>query len=301
MQIRASQQAKVGFFVFLGLILSMTVIFLLGDGINIFERKYHLAARFDDISGLRLGAPVFLAGIQVGKVEDLRFPKNVDEKQILAYLEIKHEFQDRIHQDSEASIVTQGLLGDKAVFLTMGTSNSPVLEDGQSLTVKESISLDSFAKKGTELLDNVNRLSKNVDSLVTDLKEKEGLLHAIIYDPKGQQLVSDLARVTGSAESIMRHVQQGAGMLHAMIYNPVRQDLGKLVSDTAENFRSLSIDLQTVGTRIQKGEGSIGGLVNDPTVYYDLMTLLGKANRNKLLRTVIRATLATNEKDTVGP
>ncbi len=299
MKSKITQQVRVGIFVFLGLILSMLVIFLLGGGTGFFERKFELFARFEDISGLRLGAPVFLAGIQVGKVEGVVFPTNLEEREVMVRMEISKKYQDRIRKDSEASIVTQGLLGDKAVFITMGTPASDELKDDEYITVKQGMSLDSFAKKGGDLLDGFLKLAENVDGLVTDIKEKEGLMHAIIYDPEGSQLVKDLANVTDNANQIMREVQSGRGMLHAMIYDPVRKDIGKLFSDTAENFRTLSKDMAAIGASVEKGEGSVGGLIKDPSVYYDLMTLLGKANRNKLLRTVIRATLATNEKDLI--
>jgi phospholipid/cholesterol/gamma-HCH transport system substrate-binding protein len=76
--------------------------------------------------------------------------------------------------------------------------------------------------------------------------------------------------------------------------------MGKKFSNTIANFESMSKNMKEISSTIEQGEGSVGGLINDPTVYYDLMTLLGNANRNKILRTVIRATLATNEKDLTG-
>ncbi len=146
-------------------------------------------------------------------------------------------------------------------------------------------------------MDNINRLSKNIDGLVNDVKNKEGMVHALIYDPNGKKIIADLSRVTSSAQSVVHQIQNGNGTLHALIYDPVTKDIGKAFSQTAENLRATSAHFDSISGKIEKGEGSVGGLINDPTVYYDLMTLLGKANRNKLLRTVIRATLATNEKD----
>jgi phospholipid/cholesterol/gamma-HCH transport system substrate-binding protein len=297
---KISQQVRVGIFVLLGLILSMTVIFLLGGGISILERQYTLKARFKDISGLRLGAPVFLAGIGVGKVDDIRFPRDLNEKDVIVYLKIKRTFEDRIREDSLASITTQGLLGDKAIFITVGTPQALVHKAGDELKVKQGLSMENLADEAQELLDNVNKLSKNANDIITDIKQQKGFLHAMIYETEGEDIIQDLSKITRSANGVMKQIQKGNGVLHALVYDPTTRDLGRLFSDTAQNFKSLSQHLDAVGEKVNKGEGSIGGLVNDPSVYYDLMTLLGKANRNKLLRTVIRATLATNEADLVG-
>lgn len=300
MRIKTSQQVRVGIFVTLGLILAMVVIFLLGDGFTLFEKQYSLKARFDEVSGLRVGAPVFLAGIQIGKVEQFEFPEKLDESQIIVVMKLNQQYQERIRQDSSASIVTQGLLGDKAIFITQGKATATELKDEDFIEVKEGPSLDTFAKKGGELVDKLNKLVANTDGIVSDIRTKESFLHALIYDIEGANLVKELSEVTRSAGDVMREVKTGRGMLHSLIYDPVRPGIGKVFSDAAENMRTLSKDLAVVGGRIERGEGSIGGLTKDPTVYYDLMTLLGKANRNKLLRTVIRATLATNEKDLSG-
>ena len=299
MKVKTSQQIRVGIFVFIGLILSMIVIFLLGDGWAIFQRQYTLYSSFKDISGLKLDAPVYLAGIQVGKVEDIQFPADLKDPQVMVKMKVKHEFRDRIRQNSTTRITTQGLLGDKAIFISMGSLEFPEMKDGETLNVKEGMSLEAISDRGTELLNNVTKLSKNVDGLVEDIRSNEGLVHALIYDTEGKEIVRDLAKLTQSAQSVVREVQNGRGSIHALIYDPVDKDIGKAFSQTAENLKAVSRDFAAISGKIEKGEGSVGGLINDPTVYYDLMTLLGKANRNKILRTVIRATLATNEKDLI--
>lgn len=300
MKIKTSQQVRVGLFVTLGLVLSMLVIFLLGDISGLLERQYTLYARFVNISGLRIGAPIFLAGINVGKVDGIRFPKELQEKEVVVTLRVRKQYRDRIRADSVAQIVTQGLLGDKAIFVTVGSPDEPQLKNGQGVKVKSAFSLDSFSEKGSELLENINELAKNVNSVIGDVKEKKGLVHALIYDPQGQRIIDDISGLINSANSIVRQIQGGRGVLHALIYDPARQNVGEKFSKTMANFEKMSKNLKDISNTIEQGEGSIGGLINDPTVYYDLMTLLGNANRNKILRTVIRATLATNEKDLTG-
>lgn len=295
-----AQQVRVGIFVTMGLALSMLVIFLLGDLSGILEQQYKLIARFEDISGLRLGAPIYLAGINVGKVDNIQFPHDLKETKVVVTLALQKTYQDRIRGDSVASIVTQGLLGDKAIFVTVGSAKEGELKGGDEIKIKQGLSLDTFAEKGGELIENINELTEKVNGLLTDVKNKDSLVNALLYDPQGKEIIHDLSGMVNSAKGIVREIQNGRGVLHALIYDPTKQNVGEKFSKTVANFETVSQNLSAVSGKIEQGEGSIGGLINDPTVYYDLMTLLGNANRNKLLRTVIRATLSTNEKDLTG-
>jgi phospholipid/cholesterol/gamma-HCH transport system substrate-binding protein len=287
MRLNTAQQVRVGVFVTLGLLFSMLVIFLLGEGLGLFQRKYELNIRSKDISGLRIDAPVFLAGIQIGKVEGIRFPASLDQREVVVNLLLHREYQDRIRQDSQASISTQGLLGDKAIAITVGTLASKKLEEGEYITVKEMVALETLAQSGVDLIDNFKKITQ-------EIKEGKGLAHSVIYDPDGKKIVGNLSKMTQSAQEIFNRIQGGDNALHALIYEP---EYERNVSQSISNLKKTTENLEAITAKVVNGEGSVGGLINDPTVYYDLMTLLGKANRNKLLRTVIRATLVTNEKD----
>lgn len=300
MKNRSGQQVKVGIFVTIGLLLSMWVIFLLGDISGLLERQYTLYARFNDISGLRLGAPIFLAGINVGKVEAIRFPQELEERKVIVTMSVRSEYKDRIRKDSSGKIVTQGLLGDKAIFVTVGSPDEPELENGEELSVKTAFSLDTISEQGTELIENINKLAKNINKVIADVKTEDSLVHALLYDPEGKKIVNDLVKMVNSATGIINEIKYGDGVLHSLIFDPTKKNMGDKFSNTIANFESMSKNMKEISSTIEQGEGSVGGLINDPTVYYDLMTLLGNANRNKILRTVIRATLATNEKDLTG-
>ena len=76
-------EVRVGLFVLLGMVVVMTIIFMLGSEGKLFERRYTLYTKFKDISGLRVGAPVQLAGLGVGMVDEIHFSKSLEEKEII--------------------------------------------------------------------------------------------------------------------------------------------------------------------------------------------------------------------------
>jgi len=297
-------QIKVGVFVFAVLVLAMYVIFMLGGEKQMFQRRYALNASFDDISGLRVGAPIQLAGLQVGYVDKIRFPKNLADKKIGIELKINKKYQARIRSDSTAKIETQGLLGDKFIFVTVGSEEQPVLNNGEVIQTVESTSIFDIAKKSSDIVNDVKDaadsakkffegmytsradVGETLHSLKNIMKQAEtgsGFIHALLYDPKGKEIVSDMADGIKSLKDLVGSTDDE------------NKKTGQ-VSNILKNLKSASKDIKEIASRVNNGEGTIGGLLTDPSVYNDLRSLLGKANRNKLLKSVIRSTLAENDK-----
>lgn len=290
-------QIKVGMFVSVGIVLAMFVIFMLDGKKSLFESTTTLYAKFKDISGLRSGASVSLVGVNVGKVTDIRFPQSLDDKLVVVEMEVQARYLNRIRQDSEAAIMTQGLLGDKMIFIKVGTPGSPEIKAGETIRSGKLFSIDSIAEDGGEMLSDIKEIMKNVNGILKDVKEKKSFLHALIYDYKGEDIIGDIADITRTAGKLVKEVESGKGVLHALVYDKADPQMARNLSVSIGNVKQATDNLNQVTQRIEKGEGTIGGLINDPTVYYDLKTLLGNANRSKLIKAVIRYTLLQNEKE----
>ena len=288
---------RVGVFVVAGLLLAMGTIFMIGSEHRFFVRHYSLYANFQGIAGLRVGAPVQLAGLKVGYVDGIRLNPSLEKREITATLRVQKRFQDRIREDSVATVETQGLLGDKYIYVTMGSEAQPVIPDKGILPTKETTSIFALADKAGSIMDNIADASKSLSDLLSGFK-----------GPKGE---SDLKAIASSVRATVEQVEKGKGLLHALIYDPkgerVVDDLSramKSVGDITEtgdnkgmftNLRHASADLSAILGSIRRGEGTMGKLVMDPALYDDLRALVGRANRNKLLRAVIRSTIEQNE------
>jgi phospholipid/cholesterol/gamma-HCH transport system substrate-binding protein len=294
---------KVGLFVSAGLLLAMIIIFMIGSDNRIFHRQYTLYANFETISGLRVGAPVQLAGLKVGFVDGIRFPDNPASKNIGVVLRIERQYQKRIRSDSEATVETQGLLGDKFIYISVGSEEAPVIPDKGILPSKETTSIFSLADKAGRIMDNLGEASETVNKLLSSVKGGEGgdirrivtsvrktveqvekgdgLMHAIIYDPKGKKLVSDLGDTMSSLKGIVSGAEEES-----------KGQMGGMIT----NLKYASRDLRQIMESIRKGEGTLGKMIMDPALYDDLRTLIGRVNRNKLLKAVIRSTMKENDR-----
>src|SRR2546430_14671322 len=112
-------ELKVGIFVFIGIVMLGVIIVLLGSKQDLFAREYPLWAEFTEVGGLKPGAPVRLAGVDVGVVDAIEFPKP-GEKNLRVKMMIRTSVRSRIQTDSKASVSTQGVLGDKFISISLG-------------------------------------------------------------------------------------------------------------------------------------------------------------------------------------
>lgn len=286
-------QVQVGVFLALGILLTMVAIFMLGSKSSFFKNFYTLYCEFDDISGLRVGSPVQLAGVQVGTVEEINFVEvavKVVEKEAVSRIEgksasedpslqgdrivkvrvklsIDTSYKERIRDDSMASVVTQGLLGDRMVYITAGVSKR-ILGDGDRVErVFNPTGFSSLVQRGDDLLldargslADINKFVTNLNDVLTEIKDGEGLVHELIYGKSSRRTLNQV---------------------ELMIDNLAR---------TSKDFASIS-------NKIDSGQGTVGSLINDAALYNDLRMLLGKANRNRLIKSVIQYTLKTREKE----
>ncbi|MCC7328762.1 MAG: outer membrane lipid asymmetry maintenance protein MlaD [Gammaproteobacteria bacterium] len=108
------------------------------------DKGYTVTARFQDVAGLKERAPVTMAGVTVGRVERIAFdPKALD---AVVTLRIAPEF-DRIPDDSDASILTAGLLGSKYVGIAPGGSETYLKNGSQIELTQSAIILENIIGK----------------------------------------------------------------------------------------------------------------------------------------------------------
>jgi phospholipid/cholesterol/gamma-HCH transport system substrate-binding protein len=142
-----------------------------------------------------------------------------------------------------------------------------------------------------DTLGRLTRALAGLDDLVREAKEGRGLLHALIYDPQAAEILIRLDQTGQELEAFVRAAREGKGLVPSLLFNAEGAKVLEDVQAAAQNMRAVAADLQTITARLRQGEGTIGGLLEDPTVYEDLSALLRGANRSLLLKGLIRSTV----------
>jgi phospholipid/cholesterol/gamma-HCH transport system substrate-binding protein len=167
---------KVGVFVFVGLVILMSFIMQI-RGFKTMASGHELNLTFGFVNGVKLGAPVRYAGVDVGEVKKINFlPVGADgaaKVQIVAW--VRNEV--KMPVDSPVWINTLGLLGEKYIEIMPGKDQSHYLAPGATLAGNDPVAMHQIG-------DMVKNIAVDIDVILKKIRNKEGALGKLIYDDK---------------------------------------------------------------------------------------------------------------------
>ena len=262
-------ELRVGIFVLLGLALVGVGIFYV-TGSMVFGARYTLVTYLPEVDGLNVGGPVSLDGVQVGNVESIAMAmpragvvpdpaRSVEIK-----LRVSQSYQDYIRGDSTASLVTQGFLGERTVTVRRGFTGR-VLKDGDEVLGTEEKAVRAIMDRGADLLQNLNELSTEVNTIITDLRRGRGTLGKLLVDDSVYKRVND---TMGIVNEMASSIQQGKGTLGQLIANDA---LYTKVDSTV----SRADDLMAA---IQQQKGTLGKMIYDPSFHDSATQFVNSGN-----------------------
>lgn len=392
---------KVGIFVTLGLALLTVSIFLIGQERNFFEEPVYLKALFPNVSGLKVGAPVRLAGYEIGIVSEIQLPESDPDaehslvpatpadtlaagdselaiegsgelpiamnvsvsafdpknqlqftlrvegedaygneglvedlrvrvqqfrttvtgramfkkvtkvevrdlkgngagsslqvgvgrtKKVVVVMRIPRDMLKRIRLDSEASVDSMGLLGDKTIDITIGSQNQPAHEDGDFVKSAVTVDLNAALADAQRILDNVVASTdelrrvmsgfsdaggdealaaavRSIQAIAEEIQTGEGLLHQLVFDRQGGEQYKDIVTSLSSSakkvdqslaqvDKIIAEVRSGDGLVHELIY-------GKEGEATVRQAREALAQATQILEDVRTKEGVVHNLIYD--------------------------------------
>lgn len=262
-------QIKVGLFIGLGLIVFVSSILLLGGDTALFTRYTEIRARFSEVQGLFPGSVVSLAGMKVGNIKNIEFVPSENSLEVV--MSIDRKFESRLVQGTVAEVRTQGALGDKFIYLIPGELGSAPLAQG---ALVESIETD-FMKLLTSREDGMARV-------IDLIKELHVFVATINSNGQTAHMVKNIADASAKAKSTLDQLDTLLGDLRSEIPDNRR-------------LRQALTSLANVMEKIDKGHGTLGQLINDPSVHQNLKSFLGGSPRNRYMKEIIRETIQRNE------
>jgi phospholipid/cholesterol/gamma-HCH transport system substrate-binding protein len=250
-------QVRAGVFILVALICIAGGVLLMGQKTKMFVAKGQLRIMMDDVAGLKEGAPVWLAGVDVGVVTHIDFsdPKRNNEVEIL--LEADRNALRKIGPDSKITIKTRGLMGEKYVDITPSLQYS---EKPATLLHGTTVAkLDDVLQKAGTTFDRLN-------SIIDNITQGKGTLGKLTTDPT---LYHNIVNLTGELNALAVTINHGEG------------SLGKLARSPEPYNRLLTILNRADQTLqdIQESEGTLNKMIYDKTLYTKLVELAEKSNR----------------------
>lgn len=169
---------RLGLFVAVGLALLFIAIFIIGKQQNLFNPVYQLSTTFNNISGLQVGNNVRFSGINVGTVDNISI---MNDSTVLVEMLIQKDVQKFIKTDSEVSIGSEGLIGDKLIIISQGKTGRAV-KAGEMLVSNEPVETDDIISSLSVTAGYSEVIAQEMAEIVVKINTGQGLLGQLIHD-----------------------------------------------------------------------------------------------------------------------
>jgi phospholipid/cholesterol/gamma-HCH transport system substrate-binding protein len=247
-------QLRVGLTVLFASVTLAVLIFVMSGTGGWFTRKITLRSYLDNAGGLREGAPVRLAGVDIGNVTRIRIVGGNPLTPVEVTMKVNTKYSFNLRKDSVALLATAGVLGETYVDLDSSSAKGPEATDGDMLATRNQPDVQDVMRASQGTLQNMDALLKRLDHIVAFIESGQGSIGKVIYDPS---LYDRLNATVIEFKGLMDDIQSGKGSIGPL-----------LTSDEAYKKAIAAIDkLNAIVDDLQQGKGSAGKLLKDPALY----------------------------------
>ena len=260
-----SIEVKVGILILVSMGILGAFILIMG-GLS-FEKTYPIYVDFDNPGGLQTGAPVRIAGVRVGTVDELKFMGGtIDAKTgrrtlVRAKLSVQVRVKDTIHDDADFYVTTQGVLGEQFLSIEPGGPSRPVLAEGPILKGIDPPRLDLFLAKAYELLDTTVQGIKNNRELISDIAvNTAGVLKGL-----NTTLTDNRERINRTMENLEKLSVEANALTkdaHAKINDPkitrTIDNIDKIASDVQKDTGPMLKDVREALANVNRASATVG-------------------------------------------
>ncbi len=253
-QLRWSQM-KAGLVITLALFILLIAIFFAGGIETLFSPTVKLKVQFKDVKGLRKGAPVWIYGTEVGSV------KNIDLDPVygtVVVIAVNKGVLGFIKKDSQASILTMGLLGDKYVELNTGSPLAEPIRPDEMIKGTAQIEFTDIVEASVVTIQRVSELTGKLDHLVTSIEKGQGTVAKFLADPA---VYDNLKNATHTLARTFEELANSRGTLKMLVEDPSIYNRILAATSSIEEF----------GNMLNKSSGTFKKLLEDPSLYDTLL------------------------------
>ncbi|MGO1520498.1 MAG: MlaD family protein [Sphingobacterium sp.] len=280
----------VGLFTFVGLIILVAGILVLGTQQNKFSKNLVVTTYFKDVKGLKVGNNVWFSGVKVGIIKEISFE---DVEHVRVVLNIEEKSSKFIRKDVIATLDSDGLIGNAIISLIGGTETLPQIEDGDEVQSGVSGGMDAMLSTLQVNNENLVEITKNFAELSKNLVDGKGAVGAMLTD---EQIATDLRTAVSSLNGTMEKANQAVdnlallstklnneqGLIHELttdtaVFASLRESAAQLQGVT-QTATALMSNLDQTTARLNDKDNAIGVLTNDPEAADEIRQILRNLN-----------------------
>jgi len=219
----------VGVFVIAALALFTTGLFMIGNRHEAFARRVELYTEFADVSGIVPGAGVQVAGMNAGEVLAMEIP-NAPSAKFKVKVRINEKFSGLVRADSVVTVGTEGVVGNRFLEISAGSSRAPAAVTGTTLKGIEPTDLSALLELAKGTIVNVDKTVSNANSLVTNTN---GLITSVAGN---LNTTLDKTKLTiSNANDVITALQEGRGPAGMLLHDEALADQVRQAVTNAKN------------------------------------------------------------------
>ena len=261
---RKSSEIWVGIFVVIGIVLLVLMTLKIEKFQIGKEAGYLLNINFDSVTGLEKNSPVRVVGVRVGNVEKITL------EQGKAKVTIRLPSEVVLYNDAKAYIKSEGFLGEKYVEISPGEAGSPRLEPNGSVAQGEPpVDMDQVLSQVSTLRDDIKDVTKPLGDVLkaVDPQKVEGMINNF------NKFSGQLTAIGDDSKETIQRAKEAFSRIEDIgdKVNKGEGTLGKLVTDDTiyQDAKKTVATLKDVSEKIERGEGALGKIINDDTLYQE--------------------------------
>jgi len=248
-------KARLGMFIAGGIAIFVIAIFIIGKQQHLFNPVFKITTNFRNISGLQAGNNIRFSGIEVGVVDNIKI---INDSTVQVDLLVRRDVQQFIKADSYATISSSGIIGDKIIIITQGSTNSPMAEDGQHILSREPLETDEIMISLKTTAESAEVITLQLAEIMTNINSGQGMLGRLISDEAIAENVNlTIENFKKSSEGLDETIEVTKENVFAFMES---------LQKTAAKTEVASNELGEIMTKINSGEGAIGMLLKDTAI-----------------------------------
>lgn len=282
------QSIKLGIFVLVGIALFLISVVYIGSENNLFSRTFTVFAVFRNVEGLKQGDNVWLSGVKIGTVKDVKI---ISLGKVIVELSLRNKQNEFIKHDATASIGSDGLVGNKIVVIRPGSARTSIL-DNDTIGAASPTDTQDLINIAKDVGDNTRDLSENLKLIARRINDGQGLVGELLYEgnisrdiraaiDRINATTAQTTKASAELNSIMAKLNNGDGLANRLITDTT---LAQTFDQTMDNVRQVSQNTAQVSMKLEEfveklnnEDNAVGLLLADTTFAHQMRVTLQNA------------------------
>ena len=266
---------KLGIFIVIGTACFMLALYFIGAKQNLFGNTFEIKVAFNNVNGLQKGNNVRFSGIDIGTVSAIEI---LNDTTIEVLLIVDKNVQQYIKIDAIATLGNDGLMGNKLVNISPGSSSAEIIQEGGILLSINELDADDMLRRLEQTNRNIASITESFVGIVQKIDQGEGVIGKLINEGKLSddlsitmenisQLSEETAKLSKSISNSLSKIESNDNAIGLLLNDSTMANDLKLAVQELRSFSSntdkIMADLHVMLIEIQSGEGAAGTLIAD--------------------------------------